>query len=65
MNEDLMLERKLDTLRERHRELDRQISQLMAHQPDPLTLVRLKKQKLSLRDEIMHLEKIVYPDIIA
>lgn len=64
MNEELALEKRLDYLREKHRELDEQIKSL-----DPRTDVfmhnRLKKEKLSLRDEITRIEAELYPDIVA
>lgn len=66
MNEDLVLEKRLDNLRYKHRDLDEEIKRLMGMRiPDQLTLMRLKKQKLMLRDEINDLEKTLYPDIIA
>jgi hypothetical protein len=33
--------------------------------PDQLTIARLKRKKLTLRDEIVKIEAIVLPDIIA
>ncbi|MBY0407491.1 MAG: hypothetical protein K2Q01_07345 [Rickettsiales bacterium] len=62
MNEDLLYLKRLDSLRADHRELDEKID---ADNIDEFTRKRLQKMKLFLRDEIMKLEQIVYPDIIA
>jgi hypothetical protein len=62
MNEDLLLIKRLESLRLEHRELDVKIS---TNGIDEFTRKRLQKTKLFLRDEIMKLEQIVYPDIIA
>ena len=60
--EQLKLE--LDQLREEHRTLDTEITSL-SHSTDALTLRRLKKRKLMLKDRIALLEDRIYPDIIA
>ncbi len=66
MDEELILIKRLDLLREKHRELDDRIKDLGdSIHSDPLSMMRLKKEKLSLRDEINRIERIVYPDIIA
>lgn len=65
MDEELILIKRLDSLREKHRELDEKIKSMFNSQNDPLTVMRLKKEKLSLRDEINRLEREIYPDIIA
>jgi len=62
MNEDLLLIKRLDSLRAEHRELDERIKDAAL---DEFTRKRLQKQKLYLRDEMMKLELLVYPDIIA
>lgn len=57
---------KLETLRREHRDLDDAIAALDgAGRGDPLTLRRLKKRKLMLKDEITRLSDAVTPDIIA
>ena len=61
MNEDLMLIKRLDTLRAEHRDLDDKIKDTL----DEFTRKRFQKMKLFLRDEINKLEHMVYPDIIA
>lgn len=57
---------KLEALRSEHRDLDEAISALEAKgTADQLTLRRLKKQKLSLKDQIAMIEDKITPDIIA
>ena len=49
-----------------HRDLDDAIAALDdAGRADPLTLRRLKKQKLALKDRIARIEDELTPDIIA
>jgi len=56
----------LASKRQEHRDLDRDILALTADaQVDQLKLRRLKKKKLSLKDEIRTLEERFFPDIIA
>ncbi|MDE3038775.1 MAG: DUF465 domain-containing protein [Pseudomonadota bacterium] len=62
MNEDLLLFKRLETMRLEHRELDEKIK---TNGLDEFTRKRLQKTKLALRDEIMKIEQILYPDIIA
>lgn len=64
MNEELMLEKRLEALKLRHRELDAQANDLDPH-ADVFLYARLKKEKLALRDEISRIEAILYPDIVA
>ena len=58
--------RKLDELRQEHRDLD-DVIQRLADDPrgDQLQLQRLKKRKLGLKDQILRLESELLPDIIA
>lgn len=65
MDEELKLLKRLDDLRDRHRELDEQIKSCTMNALNQLLMMRLKKEKLTLRDEIVQLERILYPDIIA
>ena len=52
--------------RKEHKDLDRAIESLISDpQIDQLQLRRLKKKKLSLKDEIKALEEQFFPDIIA
>lgn len=66
MNSDDVLRIKLEVLRREHRDLDEAIAALVnAAHPDQLRLVRLKKQKLALKDQIARIEDRLTPDIIA
>ena len=57
---------KLEVLRTEHRDLDEAIEALQAkNSSDMLTLQRLKRRKLKLKDQITSLEGQVTPDIIA
>lgn len=59
-------ERRLAELRAAHRALDNQINQLSREgSVDQLELQRLKKQKLTLKDRIVRMERDRHPDIIA
>jgi hypothetical protein len=66
MTQEEVLRVKLEVLRQEHGDLDAAIRALEA-QPaaDQLTLRRLKKQKLALKDRISALEDQLTPDIIA
>ncbi len=58
--------RKLHELRSEHRDLDSVIIRLSDQLPmDQLAMVRLKKRKLLLKDEIAWLESHLIPDSIA
>ncbi|MEN8197598.1 MAG: DUF465 domain-containing protein [Pseudomonadota bacterium] len=60
------LEKKLMALRSEHRDLDDVIAQVSDSAPfDQLQIQRLKKRKLSLKDQIAKLESELLPDIIA
>ncbi len=57
---------KLEVLRREHRDLDEAITALQERAvADQLTVKRLKKQKLGLKDRIQVLEDQLTPDIIA
>ena len=61
-----MLRIKLEVLRREHRDLDQAIHALEeTGRPDQLTLRRLKKQKLALKDHMVKIEDQLIPDIIA
>jgi len=56
----------LAKLKQEHRDLDSAINALEeSGRADPLQLKRLKKKKLSLKDEIARIEDQLLPDIIA
>ena len=58
--------RRIQLLRQEHRDLDAAIDALIAGSAsDQLQIARLKKRKLRLRDEITLLEDQLIPDIIA
>ncbi|MPL71149.1 hypothetical protein SDC9_16920 [bioreactor metagenome] len=66
MNTEEVLQLKLAVLRREHRDLDEAIAALVdTGHPDQLRIVRLKKQKLSLKDQIARIEDRLTPDIIA
>ena len=61
-----ILKVELETLRREHRDLDEAIHALEAKgTADVLTVRRLKKQKLRLKDQIAQIEDRLTPDIIA
>lgn len=56
----------LAALREEHQDLDDAVRALESlPMPDQLQIARLKKKKLTLRDQIAKLEDKLTPDIIA
>ncbi len=56
----------LEIFSRKHRDLDDAIAALDENgRADPLTLRRLKKQKLALKDKIARIEDELTPDIIA
>lgn len=57
---------RLAELRQEHADLDASIEALgLVPTPDQLMIARLKRRKLTLRDEIVKIEARVLPDIIA
>jgi len=64
--EDLAVRARLAGLRQQHQDLDAAVHALITQaQPDMIQIMRLKKRKLALRDEITVLEDQITPDIIA
>ncbi len=60
------IKKKLESLLEEHSDLDDTISRLNEIVPfDQIKLQRLKKRKLTLKDEIKNLQSLILPDIIA
>jgi hypothetical protein len=66
MSHEEMLRVKLGVLTREHRDLDQAVLALeQSGRADPLTLRRLKKQKLALKDQIARIEDELTRDIIA
>lgn len=66
MDHEDVLRARVQVLKAEHRDLDQAIAALEATgRSDALTLRRLKKRKLMLKDEIAALEDEIFPDIIA
>jgi hypothetical protein len=64
--EETRLRAQVAALREEHQDLDDAVRALEAlPMPDQLQIARLKKKKLTLRDQIAKLEDRLTPDIIA
>ena len=65
-SEETRIRAELAALREEHQDLDDAVSALEAlPMSDQLRIARLKKKKLTLRDQIAKLEDKLTPDIIA
>ena len=66
MKTDEVLRVELEVFRRQHRDLDEAIGALVERGTgDQLTIKRLKKQKLLLKDKIAMIEDRLTPDIIA
>lgn len=66
MDHEEILRAELVVLLQDHRDLDEAISALnQVSVADPLTIRRLKKKKLILKDQISQIEDELTPDIIA
>ena len=66
LKSDEVLRIELEVFRRQHRDLDEAITALVEKATgDQLTIKRLKKQKLTLKDRIAQLEDRLTPDIIA
>ena len=63
MNDEIVLVKQLEELRDQHRRLDQRLEELPAY--DQFSHARIKREKLMLRDEIIQIESELYPDIIA
>lgn len=60
------LRARLADLRLEHQDLDAAVEALEAQpNPDQIRIARFKKKKLILRDEIVRIEDLLTPDIIA
>ncbi len=65
METEEVLRIKLEALKREHHDLDVAIDALQERGTDPLTVRRLKKKKLLLKDQIANIEDRLLPDIIA
>ena len=64
--QEVQLRAKLQALLQQHRDLDAAIEALQqSSKSDPLQIRRLKKMKLDLKDQIIRIENLLIPDIIA
>lgn len=60
------LREQLEDLRREHKSLDDQIDQMSRAQAvDFLTIAKLKKEKLRVKDTIQRIESMLIPDILA
>ncbi|HRH19599.1 MAG TPA: DUF465 domain-containing protein [Brevundimonas sp.] len=63
---DTRLRKQVALLRQEHADLSASIEALsVSPQPDQLLIARLKRKKLALKDEILRIEAMILPDIIA
>ena len=61
-----VLKAKLAELRQDHADLDAAIQAVaLSPLPDMMLIGRLKRKKLAMKDEIVRLEELLTPDIIA
>ena len=66
MSREDVLRMRLEMVAREHRDLDEAIAALdAAGRSDQLTMRRLKKKRLMLKDQIARIEDELYPDIIA
>ncbi|MEM9438140.1 MAG: DUF465 domain-containing protein [Pseudomonadota bacterium] len=66
MDREAVLQAEHKVLKAEHRALDDEIKEIIELRPhDQLTIQRLKRQKLSLKDRIARIEDQLTPDIIA
>ena len=64
--EEAALHARVSMLRQEHADLDASIEALsQAAVPDQLMIARLKRKKLAIKDEIVKIEDVILPDIIA
>jgi len=64
--ETVLLSARVKALRQEHADIDASIEALGNMPiPDQLLIARMKRRKLSLRDEIVKIEAHILPDIIA
>ena len=64
--EEAGLRLRLAVMKQEHQDLDAAVGALERNaQPDQIQIARLKKKKLWLRDQIVRLEDLLTPDLIA
>jgi hypothetical protein len=63
--DEVALRARLATLMQEHRDLDAAIEAMEKTGGDQLTLSRMKKRKLYLKDEVAEIHTALLPDIIA
>lgn len=64
-DEERALRAELARLRQEHFDLDAAIAAMSATRRDPISMQRMKKRKLALKDRIARIEDQLLPDIIA
>ena len=66
MNDEIVLSKRLDSLRMKHQEIDDEIDSLTRENYyDQLQVARMKKERAQLRTMMSQIEAQLYPDIIA
>ena len=66
MDDELQMEKELEELRDQHQSIDQKIKSLLEMPfQDQIRLMRLKREKLQIKDKIFAIEEVMYPDIIA
>ncbi len=66
MEQQEVLKRQLDKLTQEHRELDQMIERMMnEHVVNQIAVMRLKKRKLLIKDQIIRVRAQMLPDILA
>ena len=64
--EDSEIRARIAALEEEHRDLDQMIARVSESAPfDQLQLIRMKKRKLAIKDQMARLSGFLLPDIIA
>lgn len=64
-DEERALRAELARLRQDHFDLDSAIAAMTVTRSDPISMQRMKKRKLALKDRITRIEDQLLPDIIA
>ncbi len=64
-DEERALRAELARLRQDHFDLDSAIAAMTVARSDPISMQRMKKRKLALKDRITRIEDQLLPDIIA